>query len=198
VEILTVSQDRKGILSRKCDFDHAKPTSEEFDKVKSIVQQLEEALKPYPVSAGLAASQIGVSEPIFIFSWDRTLEHLQIVYKPTLAPLSNIKKAGWESCYSVNLDNTGLYKVARIPRYELIRVTFYNEKGEFIQQELQGFAARVFQHEYDHIQGLVNIYHPEASEIKTFTSCKDYEEFMQAVKKDNGMDYKAPVMVEIA
>ncbi|MCK5399370.1 peptide deformylase, partial [bacterium] len=47
---------------------------------------------------------------------------------------------------------------ARVERSEKVRVRYYNEKGELKEEDLEGFNARVFLHEYDHLQGLLFIH----------------------------------------
>lgn len=198
LQILTLRQDKHDVLSKVCQYDLDIPTFEELAKYKDVSQQLNEALIPVPTSAGLAAPQIGISEPVFIFSWDRTPEHRQVAYKPSFTPLSETKKMGWEGCLSVLLEKTGPYKIAKVPRHESIRVTFYNEEGNLIQQDLIGFAARVFQHEYDHLQGTICVNHSEAEETKTFDTEKELDDFMQAVKKENSIEYIAPKVIKLS
>jgi peptide deformylase len=42
-----------------------------------------------------------------------------------------------------------------VPRFTRVKVNYTNTAGESISQELEGFVARVFQHEYDHLDGVV-------------------------------------------
>jgi peptide deformylase len=81
------------------------------------------------VSAGLAAPQIGISRSVFIYSFDRRPENLTLVINPTLEPMGDAGVIGWEACYSGMLKN-GEYHVAKIRRFERIRVTYFNESWE--------------------------------------------------------------------
>jgi peptide deformylase len=56
---------------------------------------------------------------------------------------------------------------------------------------LDGFAARAFQHEYDHLQGIVNI-HRQDAEIKVFETQEALFAFMSQVKKEDSQHYKNP------
>ena len=55
----------------------------------------------------------------------------------------------WEGCLSI----PGIR--ALVPRYTEIRVQYTDQRGELIELELEGFVARVFQHEVDHLDGRV-------------------------------------------
>jgi peptide deformylase len=79
----------------------------------------------------------------------------------------------------------------KVPRFEKIQVNYLNRQGEWVEKVLEGFAAKAFQHEYDHLQGIVNIYRPDAV-AKSFDSKNELTTFMQVVKKEDATRYKAP------
>ena len=56
---------------------------------------------------------------------------------------------GWEGCLSV----PGIRGL--VPRYRVIEVEYSNREGQIQRQELTDFVARIFQHEYDHLEGIV-------------------------------------------
>jgi peptide deformylase len=56
---------------------------------------------------------------------------------------------GWEGCLSV----PGIRGL--VPRYQTIEVKYTDHNGNLQKQELTDFIARIFQHEYDHLEGLV-------------------------------------------
>ena len=141
-----------------------------------------------PVAAGLAAPQIGISRSVFIYSYDRTPEHLTLVINPTFEPIGDKVVEGWEACFS-GMKPNGEKSVAKMQRFEVIRVTYMNEKGEMVKRVLDGFAAKVFQHEYDHLQGYVNIGHPKALEVKTFPNSESFEAFMTTVRAEDKRRY---------
>jgi peptide deformylase len=55
----------------------------------------------------------------------------------------------WEGCLSV----PGIR--ALVPRHKAIKVNFQDSKGDYLELSLHDFPARVFQHEFDHLQGMV-------------------------------------------
>ncbi len=126
----------------------------------------------------------------FIFSVDRDPNNLEGVINPYFVPCGATKIEGWEGCFSVMLSN-GTWKLAKIPRYETIRVQYLNPNGEKIEKVLEGFAAKVFQHEYDHLQGVENIDREDAV-IMDFASKEEMMSFMQEVKKEDALRYKKP------
>jgi peptide deformylase len=72
-----------------------------------------------------------------------------IMINPRLINRSDVKEKDWEGCLSI----PGIR--ALVPRYKKISVQYINEQGLYVELELDGFIARVFQHEYDHLIGKV-------------------------------------------
>jgi peptide deformylase len=70
---------------------------------------------------------------------------------PEILWLSEEKEKGWEGCLSI----PGLRGL--VPRHRRIGVRYLTRKGEVREQEYADFLARVFQHEFDHVQGMVFI-----------------------------------------
>ena len=68
---------------------------------------------------------------------------------PRFVALSEEKEKGWEGCLSI----PGIR--ALVPRYTAIEVTYTNIEGHAVQQQFDSFVARIFQHEYDHLEGKV-------------------------------------------
>lgn len=164
-------------------------SSDEFSLAEEIADKLIRALTPLMPAAGLAAPQLGINRSVFIYSYDRNPRHLEVVINPTFQPISNEQIIGWEACFSVVYE--GNWMLAQVPRYEKIQVKFFNLKGEKIKRVLDGFAAKVFQHEYDHLQGVECINHPQAV-VKNFSSKGEMDSFLQAVKKEDAQRYIKP------
>ncbi len=105
---------------------------------------------------GLAAPQVFTPQRMIIVASRPTPRY---PYAPEMAPtlmlnpeftaLSEVQHKDWEGCLSI----PGIR--ALVPRYVDIGVRYYDVHGRLQQTELQGFVARVFQHEFDHLQGLV-------------------------------------------
>lgn len=105
--------------------------------------------------AGLAAPQIGVNLQVVIFGGtarnprypDRPLVPPTVLINPVITALSTDEETDWEGCLSV----PGLR--GKVPRWSHIRYTGVDEKGQAIDRNVDGFHARVVQHECDHLIG---------------------------------------------
>lgn len=105
---------------------------------------------------GIAAPQLGASWQIIIVASRPTLRYPQAVEMPPVVMvnpqyqvLDDSLIKDWEGCLSV----PGIR--ALVPRYRALHVSYQNPQGVACQMQLQDFPARVFQHEFDHLQGLV-------------------------------------------
>ena len=106
--------------------------------------------------AGLAAPQIGVDLQVVVFGFNRNERYpeappvpMTVLINPTITPIGDEQVDGWEGCLSV----PGLRGV--VPRWQKIRYQGFDAKGEPIDREVDGFHARVVQHECDHLQGVL-------------------------------------------
>lgn len=105
--------------------------------------------------AGLAAPQIGVNLQLVIFGSTavnprypgRPVVPRTVLINPVITPLGAEEEEDWEGCLSV----PGLRGV--VPRWAQIRYTGFDEKGAPIDRTVEGFHARVVQHECDHLVG---------------------------------------------
>ena len=105
--------------------------------------------------AGLAAPQIGVNAHVVIFGSiarnprypDRPVVPPTVLINPVITPLGAQEEEDWEGCLSV----PGLRGV--VPRWSRIRYTGFDETGQPIDRTVDGFHARVVQHECDHLVG---------------------------------------------
>ncbi|MEY3612541.1 MAG: Peptide deformylase [Pseudomonadota bacterium] len=105
--------------------------------------------------AGLAAPQIGVNLQLVIFGSTtvnprypgRPLVPQTVLINPVITPLGAEEVEDWEGCLSV----PGLRGM--VPRWSHIRYTGFDEKGTPIDRTVDGFHARVVQHECDHLIG---------------------------------------------
>jgi peptide deformylase len=110
--------------------------------------------------AGLAAPQIGVPLRVVIFGYadaparnprypDAPPVPQTVLINPRLEPLSADMEDGWEGCLSV----PGLRGV--VPRHARLRYTGHDADGHPIERTVDGFHARVVQHECDHLDGIL-------------------------------------------
>ena len=105
--------------------------------------------------AGLAAPQIGVNQQLVIFGSEnanprypnRPLIPVTVLINPVITPLGDEEESDWEGCLSV----PGLR--GEVPRWAQIRYSGFDEYGQLIDRTVDGFHARVVQHECDHLIG---------------------------------------------
>ena len=106
--------------------------------------------------AGLAAPQIGVPLRVVIFGLAlnprypdaEPVPYTELV-NPVLTPLTGDLEDGWEGCLSVP-GFRGL-----VPRYTRLRYEGFDPAGKRIVRDVDGFHARVVQHECDHLDGIL-------------------------------------------
>jgi peptide deformylase len=106
--------------------------------------------------AGLAAPQIGVDLQLVIFGFGHNQRYPEapavpetVLINPVLTPLSDEEEEGWEGCLSV----PGMRGV--VPRWSRLRYQGLDLHGNEIDRTVDGFHARVVQHECDHLQGIL-------------------------------------------
>jgi len=103
---------------------------------------------------GLAAPQIGVGLQLVIFGFDASERYPDagavpqtILINPLITPLGDSEESAWEGCLSV----PGLR--GEVPRHARIRYQGFDADGIAIDRTVDGFHARVVQHECDHLIG---------------------------------------------
>jgi len=106
--------------------------------------------------AGLAAPQIGVALRVVIFGFEHNERYPDapaipptVLINPTLEPLTQELEDGWEGCLSV----PGLRGM--VPRVARLRYSGFDAQGKAFSRDVDGFHARVVQHECDHLDGIL-------------------------------------------
>lgn len=105
---------------------------------------------------GIAAPQVGISRQFFILSSHPNTRYPYapdvpafFVINPDIISVSDTISKDWEGCLSL----PGIRGL--VPRYDRIEVRYQTREGEWLETSYEGFLARVFQHEYDHLHGRV-------------------------------------------
>ena len=126
---------------------------------------------------GIAAPQIGISQQIVIIASRPTNRYphapempATIMCNPQLEILDPTLIKDWEGCLSV----PGIR--ALVPRHQAIRIRFQDRDGDPQHTDLTGFPARVFQHEFDHLQGMVYL-----DRIETTTDIIAESEYLKLI-----------------
>lgn len=126
-------------------------------EIRGLVRDMIETMEEEG-GTGLAAPQVHVSKRIVVFFVSegrltgRPLDQKQdltVLINPVIEPLTTEMEIGWEACLSV----PGLK--GAVPRFTRIRYRGVGLDGEPIDRTVEGFHARVVQHECDHLDGIL-------------------------------------------
>ena len=147
-----------------------------FDKkLQTVIDDMIETMREAP-GVGLAAPQVGISDRLIVVEYyqnaeaeeleDDTLKKVWVMLNPEIVKASEEKVMGVEGCLSVpNL-------VGEVERHAAIQVKGLNRRGQPMRVKAQGWLARIFQHEVDHLNGVVftdratRVWLPETEEEK--------------------------------
>ena len=123
-----------------------KPCSEDLDR-REMSRILKENMIHYE-GVGLSANQIGISERVFVMILHMETEEIITCFNPRI--IKRYKDCGWfeEGCLSYPDE------IINVNRPNRIVVKYEDEDKKEHKIKLDGFAARVFQHEFDHLEGI--------------------------------------------
>jgi len=140
-------------------------------EIQSLIKDMIETMIDYD-GRGLAAPQIHESVQVLVMLWDFETDKpskILCMINPKVEFLTEETESFWEGCLSL----PGLRgKVAR-PRK--IRVQALNEKGEAVDLTIEGFAATVVQHEFDHLEG--KLYIDRMEDLSTLVYDREYKKY---------------------
>ncbi len=130
-------------------------------------------------SVGIAAPQVYKQFRLFIvashpnsrYPHAPRMKPLPII-NPEILSTSTKKVKDWEGCLSI----PGIRGL--VPRYSSIVVEYTSKNGKKVKRTLKDFVARIFQHEYDHLEGKVFLERVENA--KEFISEKEYQKMIKS------------------
>lgn len=143
----------------------AQPVHEITEHIKDLVADMFETMDLAP-GVGLAAPQIGIPLRIFVFDWeDETGGYRDVAINPTLAISSYPEgeadpDTDSEGCLSIPAERFPLKRAATAT------LTATNLDGEKYEIAAQGWLARIFQHEFDHLNGVLYVDRLDESNAK--------------------------------
>jgi peptide deformylase len=130
-------------------------TNVQSDETRKIIAAMHCTLASTQ-GVGIAAPQISESKQIIIVASRPTARYPNaplmpptVMINPRFEALSEHKEKAWEGCLSVPSIR------ALVPRYTAIKIHYTDEQGNEQTADLNDFVARVFQHEFDHLEGKV-------------------------------------------
>jgi peptide deformylase len=151
-QVLPIAQLGQPVLRRKAD--PIPPDAIGSQALHETVGRMLDTLQ-HAGGVGLAAPQVFLSQRLFLAAFERPTQQgvldVEVFINPQVTPLTEEKEPGWEGCLSFS-ELTVL-----VPRYKSVRIDYTNRQGEARTLDLVGFAARVVQHENDHLDGILTI-----------------------------------------
>ncbi|MBT3260886.1 peptide deformylase [bacterium] len=126
---------------------------------------------------GLAAPQIGVSKRVFVMNFEpgkTELSNFVIVINPQILHKSDDLEKEGEGCLSI----PGMMGI--VPRHRVIDVSYTDLSGKIVNQQLCDYVARIFQHEYDHLDGILFVDHIENKDRDFMTE----DQYLELEKKN--------------
>jgi len=130
-----------------------------FDKkLQTLIDDMIETMRAAP-GVGLAAPQVGISNRLIVVEYfenekaeeveDETKKKVWVLINPEIVKTSEEKVMGVEGCLSVpNL-------VGEVERHTAVQIKALNRHGQPMRVKTSGWLARIFQHEIDHLNGVV-------------------------------------------
>lgn len=147
------------------------------EKLQSLIDNMIATCKEAE-GVGIAAPQVYESLRLFIIASYPNLRYPKApkmkplaVINPRIIATSKNKTKDWEGCLSI----PGIR--GPVPRYTTITVEYTTRDGIVVKKTFKDFVARIFQHEYDHIEG--NVCLDRIESIKELITEKEYQKLMK-------------------
>lgn len=130
------------------------------ERIKAVIEKMKaatldwEVRREHEVGVALAAVQIDEALKIIIIRNDfenKEDRSFSVFINPKIIKAEGPLEEDFEGCLSV----TDVY--GKVPRYSKVRIRAQDESGQEVRIKAEGFLARIFQHEIDHINGKVFI-----------------------------------------
>ena len=156
------------------------------DETRRISHELMQVCDDNKYGVGIAAPQIGISKAIIVISIKSTPSRpdrkafQKTVINPEINEYIGDPVQLWDGCLSSGPDPV----FAQTKRYKKIKVSYYDDDGHFHDNEvLEGFVAHVFQHETDHLNGILFV--DRITNSKSWMSNSEYIKMMTSKRKSN-------------
>ncbi|HEX6864108.1 MAG TPA: peptide deformylase [Thermoanaerobaculia bacterium] len=150
------------------------------EEIQQLVEDMVETMHAAN-GVGLAAPQLGEELQIFVYACEGNERHphipLHVVVNPMITPHSRELVYDWEGCLSIP-DLRGL-----VPRHPAIRVQGLDREGGRLDYIASGFEARIIQHEYDHLNGIVFL--DRMRDLRSLGYTEEWSQYMEGEEADD-------------
>ncbi len=123
--------------------------------LRQLIQDMKDTMTAEG-GVGIAAPQIACNLRVIMFGFGKSIRYpdeapipLTVLINPVIEIVSDEMIDGWEGCLSV----PGLRGL--VPRYQKIKYSGFDLEKNLIERSVEGFHARVIQHECDHLEGIL-------------------------------------------
>ena len=167
-----IKKEGNEVLREKCQKVSLPLTKDDLQCIRSlyeyvIISENEELVEQYKIrpGVGIAAPQVGVTKRMFAmnandFLDEKKTKYCYAVINPEIIGKSDLQVylPGGEGCLSVDRETEGLvtprtYKIL----VKFVQLDLKTNKVKHVKMELEGYPAIVFQHEYDHLDGIMYV-----------------------------------------
>jgi peptide deformylase len=147
------------------------PTTVRSPAFQKLIDDMIETMHEYH-GVGLAAPQVHEGVRLFVGLLDEDPDPktpATVVINPEIVPIGSGQIEGWEGCLSIP-DIRGM-----VPRYTDITLKAFDRTGKPFEMTLKKFAARVAQHESDHLDGV--LFFDRMASMQTLTYLEEFSRF---------------------
>ena len=145
-------------------------------KIQGLVDDMRSLNSTKKYGVGIAAPQVGEGVALAIIDIKPSKTRpkaptiAMVIINPSYEGIGR-KRARWEGCLSSGTGKNTLF--AQVPRYTKIRATWTDELGRKHDEELSGIVAHVFQHETDHLNGVLFV--DKVKDTSTYMLASEYK-----------------------
>lgn len=150
-------------------------------EIQQLIDEMVETMRAAP-GVGLAAPQLGVELQVFVYEAAGSLDRgpeipLRVVINPMITPLSGELVYDWEGCLSIP-DLRGL-----VPRHPSVRIRALDREGQPLDYVAHGFEARIVQHEFDHLNGVVFL--DRMRDLHSLSYLEEWEQYVNPEEEED-------------
>lgn len=162
------------------------PAQIKSKKIQTFITDMQELAKSGEYGVGLAAPQVGESLALAVITIRPTPSHKgrkkldMVIINPSYMGMG-MPEPLWEGCLSFGKDESTAF--AQVPRFKKIKAEYVDEKGKEHSEELKGFEAHVFQHETDHLNGILFV-----DKVEDSTTWMTASEYRKMIAKKPAID----------
>lgn len=157
------------------------PTSLAGEEMQTLIDDMFETMDDAG-GVGLAAPQVGLGLQLFVYlaidpdAEDDEPPQRRVLVNPMVEPLAGELAYDWEGCLSIP-DMRGL-----VPRHPELQVHALDRQGQPLKLRVDGYEARIVQHEFDHLNGIVFL--DRMRDLRSLCFTEEWEQYLTAEEEE--------------